>query len=995
MGNESGRTRRCESATGTVGWGYWLGRLLLAVCLLAPVIGLAQPDGGGGTSGVRLANHVLPALADATPLAPGSLARDGLVATEQEQPLSLTLVLARDDEAGFQQYLHDVYDPQSPIFRQFLSQADVAARFGPSADDYQQVLSYLQSQGFQLTEGSANRLTLTVSGTRAQADSAFDVDITDFHIGNRTFYANNRDPALPSVIAPRVESITGLSNLATPQPDIALVMAFCELNSKIIFTADGYTPPTSQQLYQECLSDLAGVAAYFGNGFGGFSGSAAALSPASANNPVESESLPDTLPPWLQFDGTGQRVGLLEFDAFQMGDISDYLALIGNPASQLSQLSTVSVNGGTTPGAGESEVLLDIDTILTGAPGADVVVYEGSVANASYQQMFNAMIGGGVTIISNSWSSCEDQTTLADASSIDAVLQAAAASGITVFNGSGDSGSTCLDGGANTIGVPADSPSATAVGGTTLTVGSGSTYVSETWWNGANSTPQTGQGGFGVSRFFARPAYQDGYSSAATRSIPDVAINADPATGIVLCEQSAGGCPTGLLYGGTSYAAPLWAALDARLNQAQGHNLGSLNQLIYPLGNTSAFHGATSMGTNFAHVGLGSPNVNAMHLLLAGQTTGPVSPTASSVSTYLSPAIAFAPGFSGVPDDGTSQAGVVVTLRDSDGNIIGGKTVALTAGAGSHALISPSSAVSDTANGAAVFTVSDSIPERLSLTASDTSDNVTLTQATNVAFGVSSAGSGSIIAFTDAVVADGTSTDTITVTLADGMGRPTPGKLVALAQTGNSVISAPSPSVTNGNGEIVFTVTDTVQETITYTATDVTDGDLPVPGSALVNFSFGGGDNCGITNLGNPDISAGPGYAITPFATGFVPLITNFGGLNDGCRGASGLAFDALGNLYVSDLHSGNIYKFGPAGGAVGPDTLITPTPLGPGPRGPDVRSGRQTLRLAERDDRQFLHRRGHRNQSGHRRSGEDGCSLDHVCELRQDRSGQWRSVRQ
>ena len=74
--------------------------------------------------------------------------------------------------------------------------------------------------------------------------------------------------------------------------------------------------------------------------------------------------------------------------------------------------------------------------------------------------MFQAMISDRDTVISNSWSQCEDQTPIADARAIDSVLASAAASGITTVNGSGDHGSTCLDGTRDTVGVPADSPHA-------------------------------------------------------------------------------------------------------------------------------------------------------------------------------------------------------------------------------------------------------------------------------------------------------------------------------------------------------------------------------------------------------------------------------------------------------------------------------------------------------------------------------------------------------
>src|SRR5437763_12632032 len=93
----------------------------------------------------------------------------------------------------------------------------------------------------------------------------------------------------------------------------------------------------------------------------------------------------------------------------------------------------------------------------------------------------------------------------------------------------------------------------------------------------------SGPGGFGVSRFFTRPAYQNGFTTSPMRSLPDVSLNADPSKGIEICQADAGGCQTGAQYGGTSLAAPLWTAFVALSNQAQGQNVGGLNRLLYPL----------------------------------------------------------------------------------------------------------------------------------------------------------------------------------------------------------------------------------------------------------------------------------------------------------------------------------------------------------------------------------------------------------------------------
>ena len=159
---------------------------------------------------VRLPNHVLPTLRTAMPLEP--------TPGGETELLMLTVVLRRADQAGFDRYLHDVHDPRSPQFRHFLSPGEVSARFGPTPETYDAVLAYLQDSGFTLMQGSANRLTLTVSGTRAQAERAFDVHIRDFDAGGRRFFANDKDPAVPLHLSTRLQGVIGLSDLGRPRP---------------------------------------------------------------------------------------------------------------------------------------------------------------------------------------------------------------------------------------------------------------------------------------------------------------------------------------------------------------------------------------------------------------------------------------------------------------------------------------------------------------------------------------------------------------------------------------------------------------------------------------------------------------------------------------------------------------------------------------------------------------------------------------------------------
>ena len=185
------------------------------------------------------------------------------------------------------------------------------------------------------------------------------------------------------------------------------------------------------------------------------------------------------------------------------------------------------------------------------------------------------------------------------------------------------------------------------------------------------------------------------------RSIPDVSAPADPAQGVLICQADGGGCPTDNLYGGTSIAAPIWAASMAVLNQRTGSDFGFLNPQIYPLANGSAFHSGASMGSDFAHVGLGSPNFGELRRQLTRGTLGAPSIANSAVVAF--PPLTYA--------DGTSQVGVSVIVMDADFNAISGQSVTLTANSGSHAMITAVNGTSNVANGAARFIVTDNISE--------------------------------------------------------------------------------------------------------------------------------------------------------------------------------------------------------------------------------------------------------------------------------------------
>jgi len=551
--------------------------------LLLFCAGVLSPAAQSQDTGlVTLPHHVVAALSSAT----------RLPHTQQmeQDPLTVTVVLNLSDEAGRDALSKDLNDPLSPNYKTIISLSEFTAHFGPTRQAYDSVLAYLQQSGLTLTRGSDNRRTLTVSGTRAQSERAFNVVIDDYQMGDRIFHAIATDPAVPAALAPLIANVAGLSNMALWRP------ANAPSPEKPASTASAY------------------------NGY---------LTPAGSTNT-------GGLPPGL--DGTGQTIGLIEFANFYVSDTEAWLAWAGLPSSQIQHLYTYSIDPAsqctpTNPGDcnGSTEVLLDIEAVMGIAPGADVIVFLASGSTGSdYASVVNTaamdLINNhpGRSTLSMSWTGCEGfwaGVPSSDATGLESMLTDYAVHGLTLFASSGDNGSTCPFGGitthGDTIGFPSDTPHAIAVGGTFLSVNADNSYQYENWW-GINSPVGGAGGGFGVSGFFPEPAYQASlYPGATGRSVPDVTMESKP--GIIVCQATTAepsDCKAQLV-GGTSLATPFWAAIWALAGEASVDAGGTTKYagdgFLYNF--PGAFHTPASMNgpdNDFQHLGLGSPDITAI-----------------------------------------------------------------------------------------------------------------------------------------------------------------------------------------------------------------------------------------------------------------------------------------------------------------------------------------------------------------------------------------------
>lgn len=488
----------------------------------------------------KLRGHIPAAVSRLTPI--------GQENTADHLKLAIGLPLRNEEE--LRDLLQQIYDPASPNYRHYLTPEEFTARFGPTEEDYQAVMRYARQNGFSVTATHPNRVVLDVDASVADIQRSLHVTMQTYQHPReaRKFHAPDTEPTVD--LAVPILHISGLDNYSLPHP---------KMKPKPMTMTENAVPQ----------SGSAPGGSYMGNDF------RTAYSVGSLT-------------------GAGQTVGLLQFDGYYPADIVNYQNLAGLPNVTL---TNVAIDGGvSTPGDGVGEVSLDIEMVMSMAPGVSkIIVYEAPnpspwvdllsrMANDNLAKQLSCSWGGGG----------------ADPTSEQIFLQMAA-QGQSFFNASGDS-----DAFTSSVEFPSDSTNITQVGGTTLAT-SGGAYVSETVWNWGNQNGSYVGSSGGVSTTYKIPSYQSGIDMTANlgsttmRNVPDVALTGDNVYVIY------GNGQTGA-FGGTSCAAPLWAGFMALVNQQAatgGHGpVGFINPAIYAIGKSNPnyatiFHDVTA-GNNFS-----------------------------------------------------------------------------------------------------------------------------------------------------------------------------------------------------------------------------------------------------------------------------------------------------------------------------------------------------------------------------------------------------------
>lgn len=460
-----------------------------------------------------------------------------------------------------------------------VSRAEMEARYFPLEADYVKVVDWARGQGFAITKTDSARLGVSARGTVAQLSTALQVAFVRREARGKSYASAADAPSLPLSIAAPVLSINGL------QPDIELRRHSRRLSPR---------------------------------GSGGQTNNAPPFYPREILKAYNGDT--------LTANGSGQKIGIV-IDTFPLdGDLTSFWSQAGVSQS-LGNIEKVQVVSGPLA-APSGEESLDVEWASAIAPGAKVRVYASldlSFVHIDqvFQQIINDLPGEpGLKQISISLGIGETFVSPGQLQTDAQYLASMAASGVSVYVSSGDSGSN--EGGQLQVSYFASDVSVTGVGGTSLYLDAttGAANVEAAW---------AGSGG-GISANFNRPTWQagPGISAGTKRLVPDVAAVADPNTGGFVILNGAIS-----QFGGTSWSAPIWAGISARINQgriaAGMPPLGLLGPRIYPLIGTSNFRDIAS-GNNGAYssisgydmcTGVGVPHIANLYTTLTSPSPYP------------------------------------------------------------------------------------------------------------------------------------------------------------------------------------------------------------------------------------------------------------------------------------------------------------------------------------------------------------------------------------
>jgi subtilase family serine protease len=481
--------------------------------------------------------------------------------------------------------------PGSASYHQFLTPVQYQARFGVTDATVGAVSSYLRSTGLRSGGVGASNRYIAIEGTVGAAEKAFGAQIERYRHDGLEVQAPSSLLTVPADLSTSVLTVSGLDT--TPM---------------IVEPAtrpDG-APPAGFRNARPCSS-------YYGQTPAGFEADGTTPLPQFDGHTLPYAPCGYTGPQFRSayegnstLDGTGVTVAITDAYAAPTieADAATYAAAHGDRAYTAGQLTqTVPRNfthaGQCGPSGWFGEETLDVEAVHAMAQGANIHYYAAaSCFDPDFLDTLGQVVDDGTAqLVTNSWGDTEANSSPDVVAAYQAIFVQGALEGMSFMFSSGDDGDELAATGTLQADYPTSDPYVTSVGGTSTGIGQAGNLLFQTGW-GTNKYSLSADGtswdslgflygaGGGTSTLFDRPSYQDGVVSSAFRQDPDVAMDADPTTGMLVGETQK--FPKGVIaydeyrIGGTSLASPLFAGMTAlALQNAGSGGAGLLNLVIY------------------------------------------------------------------------------------------------------------------------------------------------------------------------------------------------------------------------------------------------------------------------------------------------------------------------------------------------------------------------------------------------------------------------------
>jgi subtilase family serine protease len=642
-------------------WARSLARVVVTVALLGGAV-LGIPSAMAASGGSKRVG--------AAPRYPSGARSVGTLSTSARIPI--LVALSPRDPSALARYAAAVSEPGSSLYRHFLTVAEFRARFAPTNQQIAAVEASLRSHGLAPGSVTANGLLIPVSASAGRLASALGTSFAQVKLrSGGTAFANTRAPQFDTSVASLIQGVIGLDTLTHPHA-LSLDLPHVSGAHSRLAVAHATAATGGPQPCAAASSAAPGQDAYTANEIAG------------AYNFNSLYGAGD--------EGAGIKVALFELEPNSTSDVAAYQSCYATSAA----VTYVKEDGGAGSGYGQGEAALDIEDVIGLAPQASVDVYQAPNSNTGLIDNYTAIVDNDTDkVVSTSWGECESSSGSTIINEEGTLFEQAATQGQTIFAAAGDDGST--DCGTSSLAVddPASQPYVTGVGG--LHMSTTSYPPTESVWN--DSTTATGAGGGGVSISHAMPSYQSGAPSSLNvinshssgsqcgapsgsycREVPDVSADADPYTGYLIYYE---GSWTGI--GGTSAAAPLWAAFTALVDASSscaGKSIGFANPLLYNAA-------ASAYSSDFTDVTSGNndytPDLYAGGLYPAGTAYDMASGLGSPDGATLPATLCGGGGTTGNtvtvtnPGSQTSTVGTAVSLQIKGSDSASGQTLTYSA----------------------------------------------------------------------------------------------------------------------------------------------------------------------------------------------------------------------------------------------------------------------------------------------------------------------------